>query len=185
EDLLAIAADQPFRFPATFTFVVRAFSVLDGIGKGLDPRFDITEIAKPYAMELLKFREAGVEVILKDFRNRWDRQTRAFYNLFRQADRVEKLAETIQRLQGDLKLRVRTLESERAFQRVAAVQKTVGSAVGAGSLVNLATILYLNSIRVPAILAYVSCAFFGFQVLFGIIKVKKLDQREKLITGTA
>lgn len=29
--------------------------------------------------------------------------------------------------QGDLKLRVRTLESERAFQRVAAVQETVGN----------------------------------------------------------
>ncbi|CAN0912059.1 Protein ACTIVITY OF BC1 COMPLEX KINASE 8, chloroplastic [Linum grandiflorum] len=127
EDLLSIAGDQPFRFPATFTFVVRAFSVLDGIGKGLDPRFDITEIAKPYALELLKFREAGVEVVVKDLRNRWDRQSRAFFNLFRQADRVEKLAETIQRLeQGDLKLRVRTLEAERAFQRVAAVQTTVG-----------------------------------------------------------
>ncbi|CAA2993230.1 uncharacterized aarF domain-containing kinase At1g79600, chloroplastic [Olea europaea subsp. europaea] len=149
EDLLAIAADQPFRFPATFTFVVRAFSVLDGIGKGLNPRFDITEIAKPYALELLKFREAGIEVVVKDFRKRWDRQSRAFYNLFRQADRVEKLAEVIQRLeQGELKLRVRTLESERAFQRVAAVQNTVGSAVAAGSLVNLATILYLNSIWV-------------------------------------
>lgn len=186
EDLLAIAADQPFRFPATFTFVVRAFSVLDGIGKGLDPRFDITEIAKPYALELLRFREAGVEVILKDFRKRWDKQSRAFYNLFRQADRVEKLAEVIERLeQGDLKLRVRALESERAFQRVAAVQKTVGSAVAAGSLVNLATILYLNSIRGPAMISYLFCAFFGFQVLFGILKVKKFDQREKLITGTA
>uniref|UniRef100_A0A6N2M912 ABC1 atypical kinase-like domain-containing protein n=1 Tax=Salix viminalis TaxID=40686 RepID=A0A6N2M912_SALVM len=150
EDLLSIAADQPFRFPATFTFVVRAFSVLDGIGKGLDPRFDITEIAKPYALELLRFREAGVEVLLKDFKKRWDRQSRAFHNLFRQADRVQKLAETIQRLeQGDLKLRVRTLEAERAFQRVGAVQKTVGSAVAAGSLINLATILYLNSIRFP------------------------------------
>ncbi|KAK3002391.1 hypothetical protein RJ639_021227 [Escallonia herrerae] len=152
EDLLAIAADQPFRFPATFTFVVRAFSVLDGIGKGLDPRFDITEIAKPYALELLKFREAGVE----DFRKRWERQSRAFYNLFRQADRVEKLAEIIQRL-----------------------------AVAAGSLINLATILYLNSIRGPAMIAYLFCAFFGFQVLFGTLKVKKFDQRERLITGTA
>ncbi|KAK6922941.1 ABC1 atypical kinase-like domain [Dillenia turbinata] len=203
EDLLAIAADQPFRFPATFTFVVRAFSVLDGIGKGLDPRFDITEIAKPYALELLRFREAGVEDVWK----RWDQLSQAFYNLFRQADRVEKLAAIIQRLeQGDLKLRVRTLESERAFQRVAAVQKTIGNdiqflahclcsllalvltdsyAVAAGSLVNLATILYLNSIRLPATAAFVCCTFFSFQVLFGIFKVKKLDQQEKLITGTA
>ncbi|KAK7369402.1 hypothetical protein VNO80_11439 [Phaseolus coccineus] len=186
EDLLAIAADQPFRFPATFTFVVRAFSVLDGIGKGLDPRFDITEIARPYALELLRFREAGVEVILKDLRKRWDRQSQAFYNLFRQADRVEKLAEIIQRLeQGDLKLRVRTLESERAFQRIATVQKTIGNAIAAGSLINLATILYLNSIRVPATIAYVFCAIFGFQVLFGIVKIKKLDERERLVTGTA
>ncbi|RWR84048.1 UbiB domain-containing protein [Cinnamomum micranthum f. kanehirae] len=186
EDLLAIAADQPFRFPATFTFVVRAFSVLDGIGKGLDPRFDITEIAKPYAMELLRFREAGVEVIVKDFKKRWERQSRAFYNLFRQADRVERLAEIIQRLeQGDLKLRVRALESERAFKRVAAVQKTVGNAVAAGSLINLATIFYLNSIRVPAMAAYTLCAFFSIQILFGILKVKKLDQQERLITGTA
>ncbi|XP_049389941.1 protein ACTIVITY OF BC1 COMPLEX KINASE 8, chloroplastic [Solanum stenotomum] len=186
EDLLAIAADQPFRFPATFTFVVRAFSVLDGIGKGLDPRFDITEIAKPYALELLRFREAGVEVVVKDFRKRWDRQSQAFYNLFRQADRVEKLAAIIQRLeQGDLKLRVRALESERAFQRVAAVQKTIGSGVAAGSLVNLATLFYLNSVRIPSIIAYTACAFFGFQVLFGLLKVKKLDERERLITGTA
>ncbi|XP_068643259.1 protein ACTIVITY OF BC1 COMPLEX KINASE 8, chloroplastic-like [Aristolochia californica] len=186
EDLLAIAADQPFRFPATFTFVVRAFSVLDGIGKGLDPRFDITEIAKPYALELLRFREAGVEVIVKDLRKRWGQQARAFYNVFRQADRVDKLAEIIQRLEkGDLKLRVRTLESERAFKRVAAVQMTVGSAVAAGSLLNFATILYFNSIRFPAMAAYTLCAFFGAKVLFGILKVKKLDQQERLITGTA
>jgi len=186
EDLLAIAADQPFRFPATFTFVVRAFSVLDGIGKGLDPRFDITEIAKPYARELLRFNEAGVEVVVKDAKKRWERQSRAFYNLFRQPDRVEKLAQIIERLeQGDLKLRVRTLESERAFQRVAAVQKTIGYGIAAGSLANLATMLYFNSIRGPATIAYSLCAFFGLQVLVGLIKVKKLDRQERLITGTA
>lgn len=186
EDLLSIAVDQPFRFPATFTFVVRAFSVLDGIGKGLDPRFDISEIAKPYAMELLRFREAGIEVLITDFKKRWDRQSRAFSNLFRQADRVEKLADVIQRLeQGDLKLRVRTLESERAFKRVASAQKTIGNAVFAGTLVNLATILYINSIRLPAMAAYMGSAIFGIQVLLGVLKIRRLDQQERLITGTA
>ena len=33
EDLFAIAVDQPFRFPAAFTFVLRAFSTLEGLGK--------------------------------------------------------------------------------------------------------------------------------------------------------
>eukprot|EP00889_Picochlorum_renovo_P007107 jgi/Picre1/34137/NNA_001612.t1 len=53
EDLLVASADKPFRFPATFTFVVRSFTVLDGIGKALDNRFDISEISAPYARELL------------------------------------------------------------------------------------------------------------------------------------
>ncbi|KAL2343003.1 hypothetical protein Fmac_004288 [Flemingia macrophylla] len=92
--------------------------VLDGIGngKGLDPRFDITEIAK-----LTSERDGN-----------WDRQSQAFYNIFRQAERVEKLAEIIQKL-------------------------------------------------APATIAYVFCAIFGFQVLFGIVKINKLDERERLI----
>ncbi|GAB4847665.1 Protein ACTIVITY OF BC1 COMPLEX KINASE 8, chloroplastic [Ancistrocladus abbreviatus] len=170
EDLLAIAADQPFRFPATFTFVVRAFSVLDGIGKGLDARFDITEIARPYAMELLRFREAGVEVILKVNISKISERD-GTGNLVLSTTCLGRLTELtsfsefIERLEkGDMKLRVRTLESERAFQRVAAVQKTIGNAIAAGSLVNLATILYLHSIRVPAIAAYIFSAVFGLQV---------------------
>ena len=31
QDLFAIAQDQPFRFPSTFTFVIRAFSTLEGL----------------------------------------------------------------------------------------------------------------------------------------------------------
>ncbi|KAI5062828.1 hypothetical protein GOP47_0021375 [Adiantum capillus-veneris] len=186
EDLLSISVDQPFRFPATFTFVVRAFSVLDGIGKGLDPRFDISEIAKPYALEILKFREFGYDVLVRDLKKRWRRQAQAFSNLFRQPDRVEKLAEVIQRLeQGDLKLRVRTLESERAFKRVATMQQTIGQAILAGILMNLATLLHLHAVKAPAVAAFVGSALFGFKVLIGLLKVKKLDKQEKLITGTA
>ena len=53
EDLYEIAYGQPFRFPATFTFVMRAFSTLEGVGKGLDPEFNFMEVAQPYAMQLM------------------------------------------------------------------------------------------------------------------------------------
>jgi predicted unusual protein kinase regulating ubiquinone biosynthesis (AarF/ABC1/UbiB family) len=76
EDLLIAAADQPFRFPATFTFVVRSFTVLDGIGKSLSPRFDISEIAAPYARELLLEGRPYLTKFKEDFSKRWFRQVR-------------------------------------------------------------------------------------------------------------
>lgn len=58
EDLFAIAVDQPFRFPATFTFVLRAFSTLEGIGKTLNPDYNFSAVATPYAQELLQLQDA-------------------------------------------------------------------------------------------------------------------------------
>jgi len=40
-------------------------------------------------------------------------------------------------------------------------------------------------LQVPAIAAYAICALFGLQALAGVFKVKRLDKRERLITGTA
>ncbi|EFN50947.1 hypothetical protein CHLNCDRAFT_33282, partial [Chlorella variabilis] len=104
EDLLVASADKPFRFPATFTFVVRSFTVLDGIGKGLNPRFDMTEIAAPYARQLLL---EGSSL-----------QNRAVANLFKGPNMIEDTYTVMQQLErGDLKLRVRALEAERALTR--------------------------------------------------------------------
>jgi hypothetical protein len=182
EDLLLASSDQPFRFPATFTFVVRSFTVLDGIGKSLDPRFDISEIAAPYARELLLEGNPVSSKLQREFKKGLDNQVRtakprgrsrcpwhwnaagslllvpgltsrfptrpsglqalqplslpppcrrctpphcvgpqnrALKNLFVGPNKIDDLAATMQRLErGDLKLRVRALEAERALARV-------------------------------------------------------------------
>ncbi|KAL0027900.1 hypothetical protein WJX79_001482 [Trebouxia sp. C0005] len=115
EDLLVASADKPFRFPATFTFVVRSFTVLDGIGKGLDPRFDISEIAAPYARGLLLEGNPQYAALAKDFRRRLGLQNRAVKNLFRQPNMIEDVRGTLNKLErGDLKLRVKNLEKKEA-----------------------------------------------------------------------
>ena len=68
------SADKPFRFPATFTFVVRSFTVLDGIGKSLDPRFDISEIAAPYARDLILEAKPQFAKLQQEFNKRLDKQ---------------------------------------------------------------------------------------------------------------
>ena len=77
EDLLVASADKPFRFPATFTFVVRSFTVLDGIGKSLDPRFDISEIAAPYARDLILEAQPQFAKLQQEFTKRLDKQVPA------------------------------------------------------------------------------------------------------------
>lgn len=113
DDLYEIAYNQPFRFPATFTFVMRAFSTLEGVGKGLDPEFNFMEVAQPYAMQLMTNMNGS--------------EGNSFLNeLSRQAVQVSstalglprRLEDTLDKLErGDVRVRVRSLETERLLRR--------------------------------------------------------------------
>ena len=47
QDLFATQADKPFLLPPKWTFVFRAFSTIDGIGKGLHPGgYDLSRISQ-------------------------------------------------------------------------------------------------------------------------------------------
>merc|ERR1719389_1031444 len=184
QDLLVVAADQPFRFPALFTFVVRAFSVLDGIGKSLDPKFDISEIARPYAKDLILESKP-----LARFSDKWkeksELQNRAFKNLFTGPNSIEYIEQTIEQLErGDLKLRVRALGAERAVDRVRIMQGATTSAVVAGVFLNGAALLTAAAAAPLAISAtYVGAAVCGLSFLGKIMKIKKLEKKEASFTG--
>ena len=186
EDLLVTAADQPFRFPAEFTFVVRAFSVLDGIGKSLDNRFDISEIAAPYARDFVLEGRPQLKKLQEEFSRRAALQKRAVLNLFKGPNMIEEMNLLLGRMErGELKLRVRALEAERALSRVESWQAALGSAVVASTLVNVGTMFRLNSMGWASIVTFTFALFFALMSMASFLKVKSLEKKEKQITGVA
>ena len=57
--------------------------VLDGLGKSLDKKFDISEISRPYARELMQEGSSRSASVTASVVKRATRQSRAVVNLFK------------------------------------------------------------------------------------------------------
>lgn len=83
---------------------------------------------------------------------------------------------------GDLRLRVRVLESEKAFARIEAVQGSLTSAVMATLLLN-AGVALAGSAGAPAVASsramFMCAGLFGIQVPIGYLKASYCDRRCK------
>lgn len=191
EDLLSVSKDQPFRFPAAFTFVVRAFSVLDGIGKGLDPKFDISEIARPYARELVIEAQAFAlppQLVSgqRDLARRAGAQARALVNLFQGPDRIQTMDSVLSRIEnGSFKPRVRALEVERAVERLRCQNAVLLRAVLACTALNTGVVVSVAA-AAPAALAtacFSVAGLAGLAALGSVLKLSKLEKKERDLAG--
>ncbi|XP_077237597.1 protein kinase superfamily protein [Tasmannia lanceolata] len=181
EDLFAIAQDQPFRFPSTFTFVLRAFSTLEGIGYTLDPKFSFVKIAAPYAQELLDIRQkqrSGTQLVEEIRRQADDARTYAVSMPYR----VQRIEEFVKQLEaGDLKLRVRVLESERAARKATILQMaTMYTALG-GTLLNVGVAFSTQSNQAIAIGSFIGAGVFLTLFIRSMQRAKQLEKFEKMI----
>ena len=52
-DLYDLVYGKPFRLPVELIFVIRALSTFEGVGRSLDPTFNLMAIAKPYLLPLM------------------------------------------------------------------------------------------------------------------------------------
>ncbi|XP_024967649.1 protein ACTIVITY OF BC1 COMPLEX KINASE 7, chloroplastic-like [Cynara cardunculus var. scolymus] len=181
EDLFSIATDQPFRFPSTFTFVIRAFSTLEGIGYLLVPDFSFVKIAAPYAQELLDLkqqRRSGTQLVQEIQKQANDARSYTVSMPYR----VQRIEEFVKQLEsGDIKLRVRVLESERAARKATILQMATLYTVIGGTLVNIGVTFSSQGSQLIANGSFVAAGVFIALLLRSMQRVKKLDKFEKMI----
>ncbi len=184
EDLFSIALDSPFRFPATFTFVLRAFGTLEGIGKALNPDFSFAETAAPYAQELLDVKAAQSSSFILD--QLTTQATEVGEATVAMPLRIQRIDNTLRGLElGDWKPRVKNLESERANRRATVVQNMTVQSIFSMGLLNVAAQFYLQEQATAAGAFFVGAGVFGVLVGLSYRRVKRLDRFERGIrTGS-
>eukprot|EP01038_Epipyxis_sp_PR26KG_P013975 gene13975-18744_t len=183
-DLFSVGSDVPFKFPPTFTFVFRAFTTLDGIGKGLDPKYDLTRLAQPFLKELVDLKDGSAFItftkkLLKDVGWRPIDLSNAIQSP-RKVANVEEMVTKMER--GDLKLRVRVLESERSFKRMELVQSNLAVSVAASAFLNIGILLATigspsGQLSIAAKGALTLAGLFGLQIPIGLAKLSSLDKK--------
>ena len=172
EDLYEIAYDQPFRFPATFTFVMRAFSTLEGVGKGLDPDFNFMEVAQPFAMEIMtNSRDSNGNTILDQLGRQAMQVSNTALGL---PQRIEDTIEKLER--GDLRVRVKATESDRTLRRISAIVVGTNYTLLISAFTLSATILLVNDKIILAAIVALAALGAGFALFRLMKRISRYDR---------
>jgi predicted unusual protein kinase regulating ubiquinone biosynthesis (AarF/ABC1/UbiB family) len=175
DDLYEIAYDQPFRFPATFTFVMRAFSTLEGVGKGLDPDFNFMEVARPFATQLMTngngSRSNLSEGLLGEIGRQAAQVSSSALGLPR---RIEDTLDKLER--GDIRVRTRSVETDRALRRISGVNMGTNYSLLIGTFTLSATILLVNQYIWLAILAAMAALISAVAFIRLVIRLDRSDR---------
>ena len=176
QELYVMFEQQPFRLPAEMTYILKALTTLDGIARALDPQYNLMAAVQPFVKSLTAGK--GRTGLLAELA----RQARDFvaYKL-RQPNRTQEFLQKLERRieDGELQLRVRSLESERAFKRLHLALKALiyGNLSGFSFLGG--AVLTTGSVSYPA-WGIVAFCFAGFCLLLSLRSLVALSLRERV-----
>lgn len=190
DDLYATAYDKPFRLPAASIFLLRAFSTLEALAKGLDPNFKFSEVALPFADEILKERTGGINspqsvvrrVATSLLSGRSDPVTDEIRrrvvgtgaDAVKAVSRIEKIEKTLTQLErGDIKLRSRSTETEKLLRKQYSLTESSNYLLSTGTTALAATQLYASGSIEPA------AAMAAFSAALGILFLRKQAKLSK------
>ena len=138
-DLYDLVYETRFQLPVNLIFVMRALSTFEGVGRMLDPGFNLVSVTKPYLLELMTSNNQTPNDLINQF-------GRHVGEIGSKAVGIPKrIDESLERLeQGDLQLQIRMGESDRQFKKMFTAQKTLGHSILIGSLSIASALLVTN-----------------------------------------
>ncbi len=172
-EVYALFEQQPFRLPAKMTFILKALTTLDGVARDLDPQYNLLAAAKPFVKSIATTRGQGNSL------GELAKQAREYiaYKLH-QPNAVERVIQRLEeRLeQGELEIRVRSLETERALRSLNLALRSLIYASLMGFALLSGVVLLVGSYKTWAIAAFVLA---GLSVLFLIRSLIDLAIRDR------
>jgi predicted unusual protein kinase regulating ubiquinone biosynthesis (AarF/ABC1/UbiB family) len=180
-----LTENNVFRFPSTFTFIFRAFASIDGIGKELNSDFDIGKLAQPFVEKFIdaqKGYDSQAEKNLSIFSRATGLNKDDIETAISQPRKVAYVEQTLRSIEeGSLKIRVRSLENEKALERMDLRQGVMQNALFATLCLNMAGLASRGILRNAGV---AGAAFFIFQTLISKQKITKFDKTQlKYITS--
>ncbi|WP_320666470.1 AarF/ABC1/UbiB kinase family protein [Prochlorococcus sp. MIT 1307] len=171
-DIYDLVYGKPFRIPVELIFVMRALSTFEGVGRSLDPSFNLIDIAKPYILPLMNSSNSNPN----DLINELGRQVGALGS--KAVALPKRLDESLEKLeQGDLQLQIRMGESDRQLRRMINTQRAMSQSILLGCLGISAALL--GSSHKP-ILSFIPL-FIGIPLSVGWLKLQFRINRDNRI----
>ena len=174
-DLYELVYETPFQLPVDLIFVMRALTTFEGVGRMLDPGFNLVSITKPYLIDLMTSNNQTPNDLINQF-------GRQVGELGSKAVGIPKrIDESLERLeQGDLQLQIRMGESDRQFKKMFTAQKSLGHSILIGSLTISSALLVTNNQNNFAVLPLIFAAPISFDWIKCQLNMRKGSRIEKL-----
>ena len=174
-DLYELVYETPFQLPVDLIFVMRALSTFEGVGRMLDPGFNLVSITKPYLIKLMTSNNQTPNDLINQF-------GRQVGELGSKAVGIPKrIDESLERLeQGDLQLQIRMGESDRQFKKMFTAQKSLGHSILIGSLTIASALLVTNNKNNFAILPLIFATPLSIDWIKCQLQMRKGSRIERL-----
>lgn len=175
-EIYSMFQQQPFRLPAQMTFIIKSLTTLDGIARTLDPQYNLRACMQPFvkSITLERGKVGAISELAQQTRHfikeRFQKPSAAEVLLTRLEKRLES---------GELQLQVRSIESDRALNRLNLSVKSLIYACLSGFTFLAGAVLLLGPYGSGAIVAFAISAIAFLLLLRSLLRLaikEKLDR---------